>query len=98
MFAYKQCLLVYGYHPDIWYDAVSYLENASKSASDRGVGDKVSLTVCACHTHTHTHVQDSELAKKFEEDARDVYSKAIIGLMRDNLLFNFAFADFEEVS
>lgn len=39
MFGYKQCLLVYGYHPDVWYDAVSYLENASKSASDRGVGN-----------------------------------------------------------
>ena len=43
-------------------------------------------------------MQDSELAKKFEEDARDMYSKAITGLMRDNLLINFAFADFEEVS
>ena len=42
IFAYKQCLLVYGYHPDMWYDAVSYLENASKSASDRGVGNKQS--------------------------------------------------------
>ncbi|XP_065896661.1 cleavage stimulation factor subunit 3-like [Dysidea avara] len=36
MFGYKQCLLVYGHHPDIWYEAVSYLENASKSANDRG--------------------------------------------------------------
>ena len=50
------------------------------------------------HPHIHMYVQDNELAKKFEEDARDMYSKAITGLMRDNLLFNFTFADFEEVS
>lgn len=42
-------------------------------------------------------MQDNELAKKFEEDAREMYSKAVSGLMRDNLLINFAFADFEEV-
>ena len=27
-----------------------------------------------------------------------MYSKAVTGLMKDNLLINFAFADFEEVS
>lgn len=93
MFAYKQYLLVYGYHPDVWYDAVSYLENASKTASDRGVGN------IETHTHTsHHYIQDNNLATKFEEDARDMYSKAVAGLMKDNLLINFAFADFEEVS
>ena len=58
----------------------------------------VTLIVYAYHTHTHTYTQDNELAKKFEDDARDVYGKAITGLMRENLLFNFVFADFEEVS
>ncbi|KAL3317779.1 Cleavage stimulation factor subunit 3 [Cichlidogyrus casuarinus] len=36
MFAYEQCLLCLGHHPDIWYEAASYLEQASKHLSDRG--------------------------------------------------------------
>ena len=51
-----------------------------------------------CTNYPHQCIQDSELTRKFEEDTRDMYSKAITGLMRGNLLINFAFADFEEVS
>lgn len=37
MFAYEQCLLCMGHHPDIWYEAASYLEQASKQLTGKGV-------------------------------------------------------------
>lgn len=37
MFAYEQCLLCLGHHPDIWYEAASYLELSSKLLAEKGV-------------------------------------------------------------
>jgi cleavage stimulation factor subunit 3 len=37
MFAYEQCLLCLGHHPDIWYEAASYLEHSSRILSEKGV-------------------------------------------------------------
>jgi len=42
--------------------------------------------------------QDNTLAKQFEDDARDMYTTAVAGVMKGSLLINFSFADFEEVS
>lgn len=39
MFAYEQCLLVLGHHPDIWYEAAQYLEQSSKLLAEKGVRD-----------------------------------------------------------
>ncbi|KAJ8314575.1 hypothetical protein KUTeg_006725 [Tegillarca granosa] len=36
MFAYEQCLLCLGHHPDIWYEAASYLEQSSKILTEKG--------------------------------------------------------------
>uniref|UniRef100_A0A158QHI6 Suf domain-containing protein n=1 Tax=Rodentolepis nana TaxID=102285 RepID=A0A158QHI6_RODNA len=36
LFAYEQCLLCLGHHPDIWYEAASYLEQASKLLTSKG--------------------------------------------------------------
>ncbi|KAK6169592.1 hypothetical protein SNE40_020613 [Patella caerulea] len=36
MFAYEQCLLCLGHHPDIWYEAASYLEQSSKILAEKG--------------------------------------------------------------
>ncbi|VDP79559.1 unnamed protein product [Echinostoma caproni] len=36
MFAYEQCLLCLGHHPDIWYEAASHLEQASKVLIEKG--------------------------------------------------------------
>lgn len=40
MFAYEQCLLVLGHHPDIWYEAAQYLEQSSKLLAEKGVREK----------------------------------------------------------
>lgn len=37
MFAYEQCLLCLGHHPDIWYEAATYLEESSKILTEKGV-------------------------------------------------------------
>ncbi|VEL15669.1 unnamed protein product [Protopolystoma xenopodis] len=36
MFAYEQCLLCLSHHPDIWYEAASYLDQASKLLAEKG--------------------------------------------------------------
>ena len=37
MFVFEQCLLCFAYHPDVWYDAASYLENTGRDLIERGV-------------------------------------------------------------
>ncbi|XP_057314296.1 cleavage stimulation factor subunit 3-like [Hydractinia symbiolongicarpus] len=36
MFAFEQCLLCYAFHPDMWYEAASYLENTGRELIERG--------------------------------------------------------------
>ncbi|XP_076467376.1 cleavage stimulation factor subunit 3-like [Babylonia areolata] len=36
MFAYEQCLLCLGHHPDVWFEAASYLEQSSRVLSEKG--------------------------------------------------------------
>ncbi|CAB3367662.1 Hypothetical predicted protein [Cloeon dipterum] len=36
MYAYEQCLLCMGHHPDIWYEAALYLELSSKLLHEKG--------------------------------------------------------------
>lgn len=49
MFAYEQCLLVLGHHPDIWYEAAQYLEQSSKLLAEKGVRDEERQTLGAKH-------------------------------------------------
>ena len=37
MFAYEQCLLCLGHHPDIWIEAAFYLEQTSRILAEKGV-------------------------------------------------------------
>ena len=48
MFAYEQCLLVLGHHPDIWYEAAQYLEQSSKLLAEKGVRDETFQTHIFC--------------------------------------------------
>ncbi|CAG0913045.1 unnamed protein product [Notodromas monacha] len=36
MFAYEQCLLCLWHHPDVWYEAASFLESASRVLHEKG--------------------------------------------------------------
>lgn len=48
MFAYEQCLLVLGHHPDIWYEAAQYLEQSSKLLAEKGVGGRHQILKVPC--------------------------------------------------
>ena len=37
MFAYEQCLLCLGHHPDVWIEAAAYLEHSSRILTEKGV-------------------------------------------------------------
>ena len=45
MFAYEQCLLCLAYHPDVWIEAASYLEQSSKILTEKGVMSRCTLIV-----------------------------------------------------
>ncbi|KAJ9595491.1 hypothetical protein L9F63_013313, partial [Diploptera punctata] len=36
MFAFEQCLLCLGHHPDVWYEAAQFLEQSSKLLTEKG--------------------------------------------------------------
>ncbi len=43
MFAYEQCLLCLGHHPDIWIEAALYLEQSSKLLTEKGVSESCNI-------------------------------------------------------
>lgn len=58
MFAYEQCLLCLGHHPDIWYEAASYLEQASKLLAEKGVRLILLLSsACLVHFNHKSHCE-----------------------------------------
>jgi cleavage stimulation factor subunit 3 len=75
MFAFEQCLLCFAFHPDMWYEATSYLETTGRDLIERG---------------------DMPGGQKLFEEAVAMYERAISGPLKNNLLLNFAYADFEE--
>ncbi|CAG05710.1 unnamed protein product, partial [Tetraodon nigroviridis] len=90
MFAYEQCLLVLGHHPDIWYEAAQYLEQSSKLLAEKGVRGPEPY-------HCH-RVEDMNNSKLFSDEAANIYERAIGTLLKKNMLLYFSFADYEEVS
>jgi len=75
MFAFEQCLLCFAFHPDMWYEATSFLETTGRDLIERG---------------------DMPGGQKLFEEAVAMYERAISGPLKNNLLLNFAYADFEE--
>lgn len=45
MFAFEQCLLCVGHHPDIWYEAAQFLDISSKLLIEKGVRFKTLKTL-----------------------------------------------------
>lgn len=43
MFAFEQCLLCVGHHPDIWFEAAQFLDQSSKLLIEKGVSIKIKL-------------------------------------------------------
>ena len=45
MFAYEQCLLCLGHHPDVWYEASQYLSSTSMMMQEKGVSFILSVFI-----------------------------------------------------
>jgi cleavage stimulation factor subunit 3 len=37
MFAFEQCLLCLGHHPNVWYEAALFLQESSRILAEKGV-------------------------------------------------------------
>uniref|UniRef100_A0A6G1SKG0 Cleavage stimulation factor subunit 3 n=2 Tax=Aceria tosichella TaxID=561515 RepID=A0A6G1SKG0_9ACAR len=73
-YAYKQYLLCFGHHPNVWHEYTTYLEEQIKNLSEK----------------------ETELKHKLLKELMNQFERATKGLMKHNLLMNFAHADFEE--
>lgn len=73
-YAYKQCLLCLGHHPNVWHEYASYLDDQAKLFSDK----------------------EAEISKRLLREEAALFERATKGLMKQNLLIHFAYADFEE--
>ncbi|KAG1686688.1 Cleavage stimulation factor subunit 3 [Nymphon striatum] len=87
MFAYEQCILCLGHHPDIWYEAALFLEQSSKLLTEKGVS-KLFLN--------SEFIYDMGTARMFSDEAAAVYERATSTLLKTNMLLYFAYSDFEE--
>lgn len=74
-YAYKQFLLCFGHHPNIWHEFAAYLDEQVRSLSEK----------------------DGDLVKRLLKELTALYERAIKGMMKNNLLIHFAYADFEEL-
>lgn len=54
MFAYEQCLLCLGHHPDVWIEAASYLEQSSRLLAEKGV--RIKRAFDSMETKEFSHV------------------------------------------
>ncbi|PVD28191.1 hypothetical protein C0Q70_10777 [Pomacea canaliculata] len=82
MFAYEQSLLCLGHHPDIWYEAASYLEQSSKLLTEKGdqnVGKLFADEAAAIYERAITSLMKSNMLIYFAyadfEETRMKYDK-----------------------
>ena len=67
MFAYEQCLLCLGHHPDVWYEAATYLSTTSKRMQEKGVISSNTLIVPVVKINV-----------MFSFLTRDVYNESLV--------------------
>ncbi|KAK7107878.1 cleavage stimulation factor subunit 3-like [Littorina saxatilis] len=82
MFAYEQGLLCLGHHPDIWYEAASYLEQSSKLLTEKGdqnAGKLFADEAAAIYERSTTSLMKSNMLLYFAyadfEETRMKYEK-----------------------
>ena len=82
LFAYEQSFLCLAYHCDIWHEAACYIYKQS---------DKY-------FAESFQTQDDLYLKESNQNAAACLYERAINTFMKNNILINLAYADFEEVS
>ncbi|XP_054724152.1 cleavage stimulation factor subunit 3-like [Uloborus diversus] len=91
MFAYEQCLLCLGHHPDIWYEAALFLEQSSKLLIEKGdlsagklfsdeaaaIYDRATTTFLKTNMLLHFAYADFEEGRMKYDKVRQIYEKFI---------------------
>ncbi|XP_055940749.1 cleavage stimulation factor subunit 3-like isoform X2 [Argiope bruennichi] len=91
MFAYEQCLLCLGHHPDIWYEAALFLEQSSKLLTEKGdlsagklfseeagaIYDRATTTFLKTNMLLHFAYADFEEGRMKYEKVHQIYNKFI---------------------
>ncbi|XP_013416686.1 cleavage stimulation factor subunit 3 isoform X2 [Lingula anatina] len=92
MFAYEQCLLCLGYHPDVWYEAASYLSETSKILTEKGdqnagklfadeaasVYERAITSLLKSNMLLHFSYADFEEGRMRHEKVHSIYKKLIV--------------------
>lgn len=91
MFAYEQCLLCLGHHPDIWYEAALFLEQSSKLLTEKGdlaagkmfseeaaqIYDRATTTFLKTNMLLHFAYSDFEEGRMKYDKVHQIYTKFI---------------------
>ncbi|KAI0232191.1 Cleavage stimulation factor subunit 3 [Lamellibrachia satsuma] len=91
MFAYEQCLLCLGHHPDIWIEAATFLEQASKLLTEKGdqntgklfadeaaaMYERAITTILKANMLNHFAYADFEEGRMKYEKVHSIYKKLI---------------------
>lgn len=100
MFAYDQCLLCLGHHPDIWYEAALFLEKSSKLLTEKGdlaagkmfseeaaeIYERATTTFLKTNMLLHFAYADFEEGRMKYEKVHQIYNKFIDNLDIDPTL------------
>lgn len=91
MFAYEQCLLCLGHHPDVWYEAALFLEQSSKLLTDKGdlnagklfsdeaaaIYERATTTLLRKNTLLYFAYADFEESRMKHDKVHQIYNKFI---------------------
>ncbi|GIY24116.1 cleavage stimulation factor subunit 3 [Caerostris extrusa] len=83
MFAYEQCLLCLGHHPDIWYEAALYLEQSSKLLAEKkdeeaaAIYDRATTSFLKTNMLLHFAYADFEEGRMKYDKVHQIYNKFI---------------------
>ncbi|KAH9493981.1 Cleavage stimulation factor subunit 3 [Dermatophagoides farinae] len=91
VFAYEQCLLCLGHHPDIWYEYASYLDENSKIMAEKGdmnhhkalqedvasVYDRATSTLLKENILLHFSYADFEESRNRKDESIKIYEKLL---------------------
>ncbi|KAI2808562.1 Cleavage stimulation factor subunit 3 [Blomia tropicalis] len=91
VFAYEQCLLCLGHHPDIWYEYASYLDENSKLMAEKGdmshhknlqedvatVYERATTTLLKENVLLHFSYADFEESRNRKDESIKIYEKLL---------------------
>ena len=100
MFAHEQFLLSMATHPDVYFEAVNYLQQMSlimvkifKKDLNGFIYNRKNVFFFV----KKAEKCDTVMSKNYANEATNLYDRAINSFMKHNMLIYFSYCDFEEV-